>query len=110
IRRVASDGTISTFAGDGQFRTEPGPGDGGPAKDAGFTSIGSMAADAQGALYIGDCAIVACRIRRIGPDGTINTIAGGPFTASTADGPAASVRLSSAWSLFVDAKGYIYFS
>jgi len=113
IRRITPDGIITTIAGDGIFRRDPGPGDGGPAAAAGFTLIESMATHIQGALYISDCVTAnfppVCRIRRIGLDGVINTIAGAPGTASNADGPAAAVRIA-ANRLAVDAQGNIYFN
>jgi uncharacterized protein (TIGR03437 family) len=111
IRRIMPDGTIATFAGNDQFTGAPGQGDGGPAKDATFGQIVTMASDAQGSLFIGDCAsyTAGCLVRRVGTDGIINTIAGGAPLIATKDGPAASVHFNAMGSLFVDSKGNIYF-
>ena len=112
IRRIAPDGTISTFAGDGVFRTTLGAGDGGPAKSAGFSIIAALASDSQGNVYVGEClgTSLRCRIRRIGTDGVITGIAGDLKSISVADGPAASVRLNDVSGLFVDSKGNCYFA
>ena len=71
IRKIASDGTISTVAGDGfpGFR-----GDGGPASAARLNTPYGIAADSAGNLYIAD--LGNNRVRRIGPDGTITTVNG----------------------------------
>jgi uncharacterized protein (TIGR03437 family) len=108
IRRVSPDGTITTIAGQNAL----GPsisGDGGPARNATFASIRGLLGAAQGMVYISDCAY-PCYIRRIGQDGVINTIAGGPLTSSISDGPALSVGLGGADSFFLDSKGNLYFN
>ncbi|HYW73595.1 MAG TPA: RHS repeat-associated core domain-containing protein [Pyrinomonadaceae bacterium] len=105
IRRIAPDGTISTFAGNGQFSDA---GDGLPATQASFIfrraheqTSGSMALGSDGAIYLVHYVhFGAGRIRRIGPDGIVNGIAGqvGNDTAGhTGDGgpaPAATMRLT----------------
>jgi sugar lactone lactonase YvrE len=73
IRRVSADARITTVAGGGT----PGfTGDGGTATDALLNSPLAVAADANGRLLIADSA--NNRIRRVTPDGTIGTFAGGP--------------------------------
>jgi RHS repeat-associated protein len=69
IRRIAPDGSISTFAGNG---TQASTGDGGLASAASLNYPGAVAVDAQGVVYIGEYA----RIRRVGLDGVISTFAG----------------------------------
>jgi sugar lactone lactonase YvrE len=76
-------GTIATVAGTGKAPGLSGNGDGGPAIDAGLnTSLGSIAVAADGTLYL--VAMTNASIRRIAPDGTIDTFAGpatgAPFT------------------------------
>ncbi|MCY3604482.1 MAG: leucine-rich repeat domain-containing protein [Gammaproteobacteria bacterium] len=105
IRRIAPDRTIETFAGTG----EPGvSGDGGPASQARISSPNGLAADASGNLYFTQNAI----IRRIGPDGMIETIAGsgdsGYYNAS--GWPAESTRFENLKNLAVDSAGYVYFA
>ena len=73
VRRVdAATKVISTFAGNGQFGSA---GDGGDAKAASFSDIGSVAVDPSGAVYAAD--YFNGRVRQIGLDGNINTVAGG---------------------------------
>lgn len=84
IRRVTSDGRISTIAGTGSQRFA---GDGGQALEASFMFPQSIVADATGNLYVADIGdasddppigrrINDSRIRKIVRDGTITTIAG----------------------------------
>ena len=68
---VAPDGRIATVAGDGQ----PGDaGDGGPATRARLNYPTGVALGPDGALYIADA--INNRVRRVGLDGVIVTIAG----------------------------------
>jgi len=62
IRRVTSDGIITTVAGTGEW-VALGDGDGGPADQARFNSLNSIAFDPDGSLYIGD----SSRIRKVEP-------------------------------------------
>jgi uncharacterized protein (TIGR03437 family) len=71
IRKVATDGTISTVAGGGF----PGfMGDGGPASAARLNTPYGIAVDRAGNLYIAD--LGNNRVRKIGLDGTITTVSG----------------------------------
>ncbi|MBI4907204.1 MAG: hypothetical protein HY820_26505 [Acidobacteria bacterium] len=72
IRRVATDGTISTFAGTG---TAGSAGDGGPADGAQLASPQALAIDPDGTVYIADSG--NSRIRKVSPAGTITTITAG---------------------------------
>jgi sugar lactone lactonase YvrE len=69
IRRVAADGTVSTFAGKGS----PGMVDGDLA-DARFNLPQDLALDASGTIYVTD--VGNHRIRRITPGRTVETVAG----------------------------------
>ncbi len=71
VRRVAPDGTISTFAGNGEKGNS---GDGGAAGDARLSDPGDVAVDNDGVIYIADTG--NNRIRRVAPNGTIDTLAG----------------------------------
>lgn len=89
IRRIAPDGTISTFAGTGV----PGAaGDGGSAVSAQLTLPRDVAPLADGGIVIADTG--NDRVRRVGPDGVIATIAGGTKGAAGDGGPAVSAQLN----------------
>ncbi len=73
VRRIAPDGIITTVAGTGVPGYE---GDGGPALQARLHYPRGVVVAPDGALYVGDS--LNHRIRRIRPDGRIETVAGGP--------------------------------
>lgn len=63
-------------AGTGESPTaNEGTGDGGPAVDATFGAIRDIAVDDEGNIYVGDD--YGQRVRRIAPDGTIDSVLGG---------------------------------
>ena len=104
IHHVAADGTVSVVAGSGQ----PGySGDGGPAAAALVCGSGSLAFDTTGNLFFDD----PCnyRIRRIGTDGIISTIAGNGQFGTPVVGPATTSPLSYLSGLTADASGNVYF-
>jgi RHS repeat-associated protein len=106
IRRVAPDGTITTVAGSG---TGGFNGDGGTALEAWFISPGGIAIASDGSLYISDSG--NNRIRRVGPDGIITTIAGnGTATFSGDGGSATQASLSFPDGLAIAADGSLYIS
>lgn len=72
VRKLAANGVISTVAGTGQPGTA---GDGGPAVNATLGANLSVAVGRDDAVYIADPA--AGRIRRVSPDGRIETIVEG---------------------------------
>jgi sugar lactone lactonase YvrE len=71
IRRIATDGTIRTVAGNGAAGYGR---DGGPATDAFVNNPTGITVDGSGNLYIGDTDNQS--IRRVSPDATIATVAG----------------------------------
>lgn len=104
IRKIAPDGTITTFAGTGA----PGySGDGGQASAATLTGPTGVAVDAAGNVYI--CDRENAVVRRVTPGGLITTIAGTqqPTPASGDGGLATSAQLDP-WQLAVDATGKLY--
>ncbi len=104
IRRVDSSGIISTFAGSGVVGFE---GDGGEATAAQFRSPQDVAFGPDGSFYISDS--VNRRIRKITPDGIIQTIAGNGGFGSLGDGgPALQASFSSPEGIDVDDAGNIY--
>jgi sugar lactone lactonase YvrE len=112
IRRIAPDGIIDTFAGNGVAGFS---GDGGPAIDAQISLPGGQAAppagriatDAEGRLYIADSA--NHRVRRVDTDGTISTIAGDGTPAYRGDGgPATAASLFRPSDVEVDRDGNVF--
>ncbi len=86
VRRLAPDGTIDTIAGTG---AQGFAGDGGPARAAQLQQPQGLVIAEDGTLFVG----TAFGVRRIDPDGTIDTIAGmGRDGDSGDDGPATSAR------------------
>ncbi len=105
IRRVALTGLISTVAGMSP-RTGTFAGDGGPATSAELNLPVDVAVGPGGNLYIADTGNY--RVRKVGADGTITTVAGNGGTGVTGDrGTATEAQLSPA-AVDVDASGNLY--
>jgi hypothetical protein len=81
VRNIRLDGTIATIAGTGS--TGAG-GDGGAATAAQLNAPAGLALTADGGLLIADAG--NNRVRRIGPDGVISTVAGTGGGGSGGDG------------------------
>lgn len=103
IRRIAPDGTVTTLAGKAG---EPGLVDGKGA-DARFNAPVGMAIDAFGNLYVGTWEVNPA-IRKITPDGTVTTLAGGVGAGGTTDGVGSAARFSMPWALAIDAQGVLW--
>ncbi len=99
VRKVAPDGTISTFAGTGILGFS---GDGGSADKAKLYLPNDLALDSAGNLYIADQGNDA--IRKVNPSGVISTVAG----AQVGIIPNGTSRLNAADSVALDAAGNIY--
>jgi sugar lactone lactonase YvrE len=81
VRRVRPDGTISTVAGSG---IRGASGDGGPAIAAELFAPLAVAVTTDGGFLIADAGNQ--RVRRVGPDGTITTVAGNGAAGFAGDG------------------------
>jgi uncharacterized protein (TIGR03437 family) len=88
VRKVSTNGTITTFAGTGAWGYG---GDGGPASKATLGAPYGLAIDPAGNIYVSDTSNL--NIRKITPDGNIQTV----------------VTNVNAESIAVDAAGNIYF-
>ncbi len=89
VRRVGPDGIITTVAGDS---VQGSSGDGGLATAAELSEPTDVAVGSDGAVYITD--LSADRVRRVGPDGIITTVAGtGEVGFSGDGGPATTAQL-----------------
>jgi len=77
IRRITSTGVVTTVAGTARLA---GFADG-PAKQARFSGPASLAFDESGILYIAD--IGNSLIRRLLPDGTVDSLVGTPGSFGT---------------------------
>ncbi|MDP9438283.1 MAG: hypothetical protein M3P49_06020 [Actinomycetota bacterium] len=95
IRKVASDGTITTIAGNGGYASYWAPRDDGkPAKDVPLSSPEHFVVAPDGSIYYTDSS--KPRVRKIGPDGIVKTVAGTGTSGFTGDGgPAAQAQLQS---------------
>ena len=107
VLKVESNGTITAVV---NVTQETGnSGDGGPAITAELDSPGGLAVDAFGNLYIAD--LGNNRIRMVGTNGTITTVAGNGTEGYSGDnGPATNASLSLPYSQAVDAANNLFIS
>jgi streptogramin lyase len=104
IREVDLDGRITTFAGgNGQGYS----GDGGHCRDAQFDHVSGIEFDTDGVAYVTDHLNDA--VRRIDPDGRIDTVVGGNGPGHSGDGgPARDAQLSYPSGLAIGDDGTLY--
>ena len=88
VTRVDTAGQLTVIAGTG---LQGFAGDGGPATLAELNAPTGIAVDANGNVYLSDSG--NHRVRRIGPDGTIATVAGSGTAGFGGDGGAATAAL-----------------
>ncbi|MBI6546423.1 MAG: SMP-30/gluconolactonase/LRE family protein, partial [Cyanobacteria bacterium NC_groundwater_1444_Ag_S-0.65um_54_12] len=104
VRKVASNGIITTVAGNG---TAAFAGDNGPATGASLNNPRDVLLDASGNLYIADSG--NNRIRKVASNGTITTVAGNGTAAFAGDnGPATGASINSPRGMALDASGNLY--
>ena len=108
VRKMDRSGAITTLAGTGVAGFS---GDGGPAAQAQLTSPYGVAADILGNVYIAD--LGNARVRRVGVDGNITTVAGGgtldPGPANEGK-PGGSMHLLAPRNLLADDQLNLYIS
>jgi len=106
VRKVAVSGIISTFAGSIACGYS---GDGGPASSAELFNVQGLVIDNLGNVFIADSD--NSRIRKVGLNGLISTIAGTGLSGYSGDGgPATSAQISAAGGMALDSSGNLYFA
>ncbi|MEU8843089.1 RICIN domain-containing protein [Streptomyces roseus] len=104
VRKVAADGTITTFAGTGEADFG---GDGGAAEAARLNHPVAVAVDSAGCVHI--CDQYNHRVRKVAADGTISTVAGtGEADFGGDDGPAGSAQLNNPFGLALNGVDALY--
>ena len=104
IRKVGTNGVITTVAGNGGYGYS---GDGGAATNATLSGSVGVAVDASGNLYIADNGNNV--IRKVDSNGNITTVAGDGLSGYAGDGGlATSARLASPSGVAVDASGDLF--
>ncbi len=108
LRRVGTDGIISTIAGGGGPGSTGDVGDERPAKDSKLYYPTQVALGPDGSIYV--TSTTPGRIRRITPDGIIHTVAGdGQFDNHVTEGvPATSYSLDYPTDIVVAGDGSLY--
>ncbi len=100
IRKIASNGTVTTLAGNGAEGNVDGPG-----TSARFSYPFGLAVDSGGNVYVADWG--NHNIRKVAPDGRVSTLAGsGTSGSGNGSGPAAS--FSGPFGVAVDSAGVVY--
>jgi uncharacterized protein (TIGR03437 family) len=102
VVRLASDGTLSIVAGNGEAGFS---GDGGPATSASLNGPNGLALDGAGNLYIAD--VGNNRIRKVSA-GQISTVAGSKATLLGDGGPATAAMLNQPADIKLDAAGNLF--
>ena len=107
IRKVDSNGIITTVVGSGDPDQGAFGGDGGAATQARLNRPSAIAVDQRGNIYIADTD--NHRIRKVDSNGIITTIAGMGQDGFAGDGGAATqAQLSSPQGIAVDAREYLF--
>ena len=104
VLKIMRDGLVTVVAGTG---TAGFSGDGGPATAAQLNSPYDVAVSPDGSLYIADAGNF--RIRRVGPDGIITTVAGNGTQGFSGDGGAArDAEIGLLWEIMLGSDGGLY--
>ena len=99
VRQITPDGTVSTLAGSGRKGFADGAG-----AAAQFNCPFGVAVDGDGRILVAD--FRNDRVRRINPDGTVDTLAGSG-SQGFADGAGAAAQFNGPFGVAVDGEGII---
>jgi sugar lactone lactonase YvrE len=112
VLKYDTGGVVSSIAGTGEQAPQAGGvGDGGPATASPLGSPSGIAVDGKGNVYLAET--FTRRVRKVTPDGTISTVAGGGTIdlADAADGTAATdLSFNTVDGVAVDKAGNVYAS
>lgn len=97
IRRVAADGSVTTFAGTGEAGAANGP-----AATSTFNQPNGLARGPDGTIYVVEANSRAVRMIK---DGVVSVLAGAPAQAGDTNGPGADARFRDPGSLALDGRG-----
>jgi hypothetical protein len=104
VFKLDVNGIVTRVAGNSRLGYT---GDSGPAANAQFGNPRGLAVDTEGNLFVADTA--NHRVRKVGPDGVITTVAGDGTSGHAGDGgPATSAQLTAPTALAVDVGGNLY--
>lgn len=102
IRKIATDGSVTTFAG---AAGAAGSGDGAGA-GARFNAPQGVAVDTVGNVYVADTN--NSTIRKITSNGTVSTLAGAAGQTGSGDGAGGSARFNQPYAVAADSAGNVY--
>jgi sugar lactone lactonase YvrE len=102
IRRIATNGTVTTFAGNAALRGNAN----GNGTAATFSAPTGLALDSSGNLYVADA--TNHTIRKITSAGNVTTYAGQAGSSGSANGSATSARFNNPTAVAVDSSGNVY--
>ncbi len=100
LRKITPEGVVTTLAGSTAGFVD------GNGENAKFNKINGLTVDAAGNIYVIDVDLMNRYIRKVTPDGTVTTIAGGFI--GYVDGMGISARFRWPTSIAVDAAGILY--
>ncbi len=100
IRKISSDGVVTTLAGSYAAGSANGTG-----TEASFNYPSDVAVDGCGNVYVVDCS--NHMIRKISPAGVVTTLAGST-TSGHVDATGAAARFNYPWGIEVDGSGNVY--
>ena len=101
IRKITSDGVVTTLAGSGQVGATDGAG-----PKASFNFPSGLALDSDGNLYVADTENQL--LRKITPRGQVTTLAGQPMQAGAQDGVGQAARFNKPFAIAADQLGDLY--